>query len=198
MNVVVCAKQIPDPALPGALDPADHTLVRGGKLACRVRPDDTAATGEHERFHDGRQRDRAWAQRSGIVDRKRGEPRHRETSVPEALTRQALVVAGAGGVRRVKAKPERGSRARRDDHWTIAHRQHAGKRRTPGLANDRRDRGLLIVEAHGYRAIAPRVVERLAAIGRERDVDAQTFGRLAERSRLVPGGGRDEKYAGHR
>jgi len=32
MNVVVCAKQIPDPALPGALDPADHTLVRGGKL----------------------------------------------------------------------------------------------------------------------------------------------------------------------
>ena len=32
MNVVVCAKQIPDPAVPGALDPADHTLVRGGKL----------------------------------------------------------------------------------------------------------------------------------------------------------------------
>src|SRR5690349_24973925 len=32
MNVVVCAKQIPDPAVPGSLDPADHTLVRGGKL----------------------------------------------------------------------------------------------------------------------------------------------------------------------
>src|SRR6187399_1843713 len=32
MNVVVCAKQIPDPAVPGALDPSDHTLVRAGKL----------------------------------------------------------------------------------------------------------------------------------------------------------------------
>ena len=31
MNVVVCVKQIPDPAVPGALD-ADHTLNRDGKL----------------------------------------------------------------------------------------------------------------------------------------------------------------------
>lgn len=32
MNVVVCVKQIPDPAAPQALDPATHTLVREGKL----------------------------------------------------------------------------------------------------------------------------------------------------------------------
>jgi electron transfer flavoprotein beta subunit len=32
MNVVVCVKQIPDPAAPGALDPSTHTLVRSGKL----------------------------------------------------------------------------------------------------------------------------------------------------------------------
>jgi electron transfer flavoprotein beta subunit len=32
MNVVVCAKQIPDPALPGKLDPNTNTLVREGKL----------------------------------------------------------------------------------------------------------------------------------------------------------------------
>jgi electron transfer flavoprotein beta subunit len=32
MNVVVCVKQIPDPATPGQLDPATHTLVRDGKL----------------------------------------------------------------------------------------------------------------------------------------------------------------------
>ncbi|MCU0259869.1 MAG: electron transfer flavoprotein subunit beta/FixA family protein [Ilumatobacteraceae bacterium] len=31
MNVIVCVKQIPDPAAPGALG-ADHTLVRDGKL----------------------------------------------------------------------------------------------------------------------------------------------------------------------
>jgi electron transfer flavoprotein beta subunit len=31
MNIVVCVKQIPDPALPGELDP-DHTLKREGKL----------------------------------------------------------------------------------------------------------------------------------------------------------------------
>jgi electron transfer flavoprotein beta subunit len=32
MNVVVCVKQIPDPASPGKLDPATNTLVREGKL----------------------------------------------------------------------------------------------------------------------------------------------------------------------
>ena len=32
MNVVVCVKQIPDPADPGALDPTTKTLERGGKL----------------------------------------------------------------------------------------------------------------------------------------------------------------------
>jgi electron transfer flavoprotein beta subunit len=32
MNVVVCAKQIPDPAAPGSLDPNTHTLDRSGKL----------------------------------------------------------------------------------------------------------------------------------------------------------------------
>ena len=32
MNVIVCVKQIPDPALPGALDSATKTLKRDGKL----------------------------------------------------------------------------------------------------------------------------------------------------------------------
>jgi len=32
MNIVVCAKQIPDPAEPGALDPTTKTLKRDGKL----------------------------------------------------------------------------------------------------------------------------------------------------------------------
>jgi electron transfer flavoprotein beta subunit len=32
MNVIVCVKQIPDPASPGALDPATKTLKRDGKL----------------------------------------------------------------------------------------------------------------------------------------------------------------------
>src|SRR5271165_803063 len=32
MNVVVCVKQIPDPAAPSSLDPTTHTLDRSGKL----------------------------------------------------------------------------------------------------------------------------------------------------------------------
>ncbi|MFZ4514968.1 MAG: electron transfer flavoprotein subunit beta/FixA family protein, partial [Acidimicrobiia bacterium] len=32
MNIVVCVKQIPDPAVPGAMDPQTNTLVRSGKL----------------------------------------------------------------------------------------------------------------------------------------------------------------------
>ena len=32
MNVIVCVKQIPDPVLPGELDPSTNTLEREGKL----------------------------------------------------------------------------------------------------------------------------------------------------------------------
>src|SRR6186997_1027952 len=32
MNVIVCVKQIPDPAVPGELDPSTNTLRRDGKL----------------------------------------------------------------------------------------------------------------------------------------------------------------------
>jgi electron transfer flavoprotein beta subunit len=32
MNIAVCVKQIPDPAVPGELDPTTHTLQREGKL----------------------------------------------------------------------------------------------------------------------------------------------------------------------
>ena len=32
LNVAVCVKQIPDPATPGSLNAADHSLVREGKL----------------------------------------------------------------------------------------------------------------------------------------------------------------------
>jgi len=32
MHVVVCVKQIPDPAVPGELDPSTHQLKREGKL----------------------------------------------------------------------------------------------------------------------------------------------------------------------
>jgi electron transfer flavoprotein beta subunit len=32
MNVIVCVKQIPDPAVPGALDGSTNTLKRDGKL----------------------------------------------------------------------------------------------------------------------------------------------------------------------
>ena len=32
MNVIVCVKQIPDPAQVGELDPSDNTLKRDGKL----------------------------------------------------------------------------------------------------------------------------------------------------------------------
>src|SRR3954449_2979709 len=32
MNVIVCVKQIPDPALPASLDPSTKTLKRDGKL----------------------------------------------------------------------------------------------------------------------------------------------------------------------
>jgi electron transfer flavoprotein beta subunit len=32
MKIIVCVKQIPDPAVPGRLDPGTHNLVLAGKL----------------------------------------------------------------------------------------------------------------------------------------------------------------------
>ena len=58
MNIAVCVKQIPDPAVPGKLD-ADHTLDRAGKLHPR-------------RLRHLRRRDGAAARRQGR--RRRGHP----------------------------------------------------------------------------------------------------------------------------
>ena len=46
MNVIVCVKQIPDPALPGELD-ADNTLKRDGKL---ILPGDEGPTRERRKL----------------------------------------------------------------------------------------------------------------------------------------------------
>ena len=70
-------------------------------------------------------------------------------------------------------QPEARGRARGQDRRAIADREHAVKRRVPRGGDDRLERRVLLVEADGDGAIAPRIVELLAAIGREHELDAE-------------------------
>ncbi len=49
------------------------------------------------------------------------------------------------------------------------------------------------VELHGHGAIAPGIVHHVAAIGRQREVDAQTPRRVREDANLISGGRREEQ-----
>src|SRR3954466_10404956 len=53
------------------------------------------------------------------------------------------------------------------------------------------------MEPHRYRGIAPRIVEVIAAVRREYQVDAGALRRMAERSQLIAGGGRQDENSGH-
>ena len=46
MNVVVCVKQIPDPAAPGALDPATNTLKRARTAVYLASDESEITTGQ--------------------------------------------------------------------------------------------------------------------------------------------------------
>ena len=51
----------------------------------------------------------------------------------------------------------------------------------------------MLVEFHGDGAVAPGVVEDVAAVGGERDVHAQAAGGFGEHADLVAGGGGEEE-----
>ena len=59
------------------------------------------------------------------------------------------------------------------------------------------DGAILVVEAHRDGGVLPGIVEHVAPIGREDELDAEPLGRFAEHARLISGGGGEEKNAGH-
>src|SRR5215204_4607445 len=55
-----------------------------------------------------------------------------------------------------------------------------------------------IVEPYRYRAVAPRVVQLVAAIRREQQIDPERRGRVVERPQLIAGRMREDQYPCHR
>jgi hypothetical protein len=53
------------------------------------------------------------------------------------------------------------------------------------------------VKPHRNRAIAPGIVETIAAVGRDLQVDTKTAGGVVERANLIAGRGRNKKDALH-
>ena len=96
---------------------------------------------------------------------------------------------------RMVRKAERRSGLRRNRHGTIADREQAGKRRARRFVEDRRNRSRLVVEADRHGPVPPRILEGRAAIRRERHLDAEAVGGLAEGPGLVPGRRREQENA---
>src|SRR5262249_55192171 len=84
---------------------------------------------------------------------------------------------------------------RSDDRRTIPHDQHTVEGPEARRADDRVHCGGFVIEADGNRAVLPRVIEVVAPIGREDELDAKMPRRVAECARLVSGGGGEEKNA---
>ena len=98
MNVIVCVKQIPDPAQPGELDPSDNTLKRDGKLIL----DESDSYGVEMAL-----------QLVGNGRRRRGQP-----GVDGAERRDLRAAHGAGdgrGEGRARVRPRAGRFRRADD-----------------------------------------------------------------------------------
>jgi len=86
---------------------------------------------------------------------------------------------------------------RRDDGWTITNREDAVKGIGPGQFENRLRRRGLVREADGNRPVLPGILEHIAAVGREHQVDAVTLGCVTERARLISGRRGEEKNSGH-
>ena len=115
----------------------------------------------------------------------------------QTLARQQLVARGRGCGGGMTRQPEPFLHARRDHRRPIADGEHAVKRTRPGQLENRPRRRRLVREPDGNRPVPPRILEHVAAIGREHQIDAETLGRLTERARLISGRRGEEKNSWH-
>src|SRR5437899_6390550 len=94
-------------------------------------------------------------------------------------------------------QPQRFGHTRSNNCWPVADHQDAVDRAGARSLENRLDRRLLVIETDGNRPIAPRVVEHMAAIGGEHELDAEPVSGVAERARLIAGRGGEKEDTGH-
>lgn len=176
----------------GGRENLGNTRQRGPQLCRRIGADDTAAAGEHERLDDARKGDAVRHRRCLGVHRDgpgRGQP-------GGALrgAEQALVAAGTSAGHRVPWQAEFASHHRRQYRRTVTHGEHAVEPVAEG-SNDGGKGARFVVESNRDGAVAPGILEAVAAIGRQHQLDAQSPGGLVEHPRLIAGRRRAQEQA---
>ncbi len=117
---------------------------------------------------------------------------HKQSGGSKLFARQKFIAAREDRVRRIVGNPHELGGEGGDISRTVPHRDdsvHFGFRR------DGASRAFRIFEAQRQRVVSPRIVEHVASIGGERQLKAQTFGRLGEDTGLIAGGGADQQQA---
>ena len=125
------------------------------------------------------------------------KPRHRQTGVAKPLARALLVARDRRGLGGWPGSPSASRDARGDHRRPVADREDAVERRARAAATIAADRAVFVVEPDRNRLVPPRILEHVAPIGREHQLDAEPLGRLAERARLISGRRRQEENARH-
>src|SRR5436190_10595472 len=109
-----------------------------------------------------------------------------------------LVAAEVGGFRRMPRQTQRRTRPRRNWRGTIADgndRRHAVRAR---VLHHLLRRGIRLVELQRQRAVLPRVIEFVAAVAAEYNVEAKLLRGGNEGARLVPRGRGEQQQAAWR
>src|SRR5271156_5100459 len=110
----------------------------------------------------------------------------------KSLAREKLVAAGVDRIGRIVANAAALGRQRRDVSRAVAHGDNAVHAR---FSSQRFSRAHRILETQRDGAIAPRIVEYMAAVGGENELIAQTLSRFGKDPRLITSGRADQEQA---
>ena len=160
-----------------------YAVESNGESGGVVGPDYAAAGGKAEGLQH--------AGKAGIVGARPGamETGDTQSGGAEESAREVLIVAGAGGGGGVEGQVEETRGFGGEHRGTVADGGHAIEAEAAEGVEGPDD----VIEAHGDGAVAPGVVEDVAAVGGERQVDVHAAGGIGEHTDLVSGGGGEEE-----
>jgi hypothetical protein len=130
------------------------------------------AAGQHQRLDDYGKLDTSCEVTRFIQPRRNDERGHGESGVAQPLSRQPLVARRPCSVRRVAGQPKQLRSIGGGNCRTIAYGNNPVDLRFLCLGHDRFHRRRLLVKAHRDRAIPPGILELIATVGREDQLDA--------------------------
>ncbi len=172
--------------------------VESGDERCPiVDAHDPAASREGERLQDTGKRNRGRQLPRIHRHQNRPKPVVRWRERTQTFTRQQLVARDRGCGGGMTRKPEPFLHERRDHRRTVTNGENAVNRSRPGQLENRPRRCRLVRETDRNRPVPPGILEHIAAVGREDQIHAETFGRVAERARLISGRRGEEKNSWH-